>query len=148
MQNLRNSLGRILPFLKATPKIERSEALAIMPMRHPYVEWEYEGKEIILKIPLRDDKWARLIKKMSEKMPGGKDLPNYRQLALDEVGSFVWELCDGESTVNDIILDVMDYQKLSRREAEASVTLFLQTLVKRNLVGLLSAGGKSSGKRK
>jgi len=124
--------------------MERKDALAIIPMRHPLVQWERKDSEVILAVPMRDDRIARLVKKLL------KNLPNTRQVGLDEVGSDVWELCDGERDINGIVQSISRQYKLTRREAEASVTMFLQTLAKKNLIGLMSAGGKKSvkGKRK
>ncbi len=124
------------------PKIERKEALAIVPVRHPMVEWERKGNDTLLTIPTRTDKVARIVKRLV------RNLPETRQIALDEVGGSVWELCDGEKTINAIVDSVSRRYKLTRREAEASVTMFLQTLAKKNLIGLMSAGGKNSAKRK
>jgi len=35
-----------------------------------------------------------------------------RQLQLDEVGSFVWQLCDGEHSMNDLVETMMAKYKL------------------------------------
>ena len=131
------------------PKIERSEALAIVPVRHPLVKWERnDAGEVILQVPMRDDRTARAVKAIIKAVRMAKELPENRQVGLDEVGSFVWELCDGERDINAVVLAVSKEYKLTRREAEASVTMFLQMLAKKNLIGLMSAGGKKSGKKK
>lgn len=137
-----NRLGRYIPGAIRKPKIEKKEALAIVPVRNPLVNWERKGEEVHLDIPMRDDMLAKVVKKII------RNIPETRQIALDEVGSAVWELCDGERDINGIVQAVSRDYKLTRREAEASVTMFLQTLAKKNLIGLMSAGGKKSAKRK
>jgi hypothetical protein len=134
--------------VRRKPKIERKDALAMVPVRHPLVTWERTGCEVVLSIPLREDKMARVVKKMITSLKMAKELPDNRKLALDEVGSFVWEFCDGERNIDGIVQGLVREYKLTRREAEASVTTFLQTLAKRNLIGLMSPGGKSSVKKK
>lgn len=138
MGALSDTLSKYVPLGGRKPKIDRKVALAIVPVRHPLIEWERKGKEIILTIPTRDDRFAKVVKKIV------RNLPETRQVGLDEVGSSVWELCDGERNIDSVVQSIARSNKLTRREAEASVTMFLQTLAKRNLIGLMSAGGKKS----
>jgi hypothetical protein len=140
MNALGDTIGRFVPIVRRKPKMERKDALAIIPVRHPLVKWERKGKEVVLDVPMRDDALARIVKKLL------KNLPGTRQIGLDAVGSDVWELCDGERDINSIVSALAKTHKLVRREAEASVTMFLQTLAKKNLIGLMSAGGKKSVK--
>lgn len=144
MNPLSNTIKRYIPLVGRKPKIERKQALAIIPVRHPLVKWEWVEGEVVLSIPMRTDGIARVIKSIIKATRVAKELPEYRQLSFDEVGSQVWELCDGERTIDGVVREIVHKQKLVRREAEASVTMFLQTLAKRNLIGLMSAGGKKS----
>lgn len=131
------------------PKIERKDALAIVPVRHPLVKWDRsESGDVTLQVPMRDDKTARAVKAIIKAVRMAKELPECRQVGLDEVGSYVWELCDGVRDINAIVLCVSKEYQLTRREAEASVTMFLQTLAKKHLIGLMSAGGKKIGNKK
>ncbi len=148
MSALSETIGKYVPIVLRKPKAERKDALAVVPVRHPIVTWERTGSEVVLSIPLREDKIARAVKKIISYIKMAKKLPDSRKLGLDEVGSFVWELCDGERNVDGIVQGLVKEYKLTRREAEASVTTFLQTLAKRNLIGLMSPGGKSSVKKK
>ena len=148
MSALSDTIGRYIPLAGRKPKIERQDALAIVPVRHPLVTWERTDKEVVISIPMRDDRLARTIKALVKAMRMAKELPNSRQVGLDEVGSFVWELCDGERTIDSIVVALSKEYKLTRREAEASATMFLQTLAKKNLIGLMSAGGKKSVNKK
>jgi len=143
MSSLSSTISKYIPLAGRKPKIDKKQALAIVPVRHPLVTWECrDNSEIVLAIPARDDKIARLVKRFV------KNLPSIRQIGLDDVGSSVWELCDGERTIDAIVGCTCRTHKLTRREAEVSVTMFLQTLAKKNLIGLMSAGGNKSVKRK
>jgi hypothetical protein len=141
MSALSETISKYVPIVRKPPKLDKSEALAVVPMRHPMVEWERKGEEVFLDVPMRDDRVARLIKKFM------KNMPDKRQIALDSVGSDVWELCDGQRNISSVVVAVAKNHKLTRREAEVSVTMFLQTLAKKNLIGLMSAGGKRVAKR-
>lgn len=142
MSALSDKITRYIPIARKKPKIDKREALAIIPVRNPLVKWERKGEEIILTIPLRDDKIARLIKKYM------KNVPDFRQMGLDDVGSTVWELCDGVRDINGVVETISKDYKLTRREAEASVTMFMQTLAKKHLIGLMTAGGKKSASKR
>lgn len=142
MGSLGDTLNRYIPLVRKKPKLDKREALAIVPVRHPLVEWERKGDEVILSVPMRDDRLARFIKRIM------KNVPDRRQIALDAVGSDVWELCDGRRNIDAVVTSLAKSHRLTRREAEVSVTMFLQTLAKRHLIGLMSPGGKKVGKRK
>ena len=142
MNALGDAIGRFVPFARRRPNISRQEALAVIPVRNSLVEWERNEREVVLSIPTRTDKFANLVKKMMG------NVPDSRKIGLDDVGGTVWELCDGKRDINAIVTSISAQYKLGRREAEASVTMFLQTLAKKNLIGLMSAGGKRSAKRK
>ena len=114
------------------PKMDKAQALAVVPVRNPLVQWERKDGEVLLTVPMRNDALARIARMIVRNVPGA------RQLSLDEVGSQVWELIDGRRNVNSVIEQISSTYKLTRREAEASVTLFLQMLAKRNLIGLMS----------
>lgn len=130
--SISNTLGRFFPAISKKPKIDKKEALAVVPIRNPRIEWEREDGELTLRVPLRDDKLAKVVKRFM------RNVPECRKVVLDDVGAVVWELCDGEHTINDLVLSVSGKYKLIRREAEASVTMFLQTLAKKQLIVLLT----------
>ena len=44
--------------------------------------------------------------------------PTERKVELDEVGGFVWELCDGSHTVEIVVQKTSKQYKMNRREAE------------------------------
>jgi len=136
-----DTISRYIPIARRRPRIDKREALAVVPVRHPLVEWERKGAEAILSVPVRDDRIARLARRLL------RNVPDKRKIALDSVGADVWDLCDGERNIQSVVAAVAKNHKLTRREAEVSVTMFLQTLAKKNLIGLMSAGGRKVVKR-
>lgn len=129
MSALSHTLGRYIPF-RRKPQISREQALAAKPFANPVLTWERnERGEAVIEIPLRQDRKAKVLGRIF-------GAPKRKQLVLDEAGSTVWELCDGEHSVASIIDEMIAKYKLNRREAETSVTMYLKTLAERNLVGL------------
>ncbi len=62
-------------------------------------------------------------------------IPRDRSIELDSVGRQVWELCDGEHTLREMIDLFQKRHKLTRTEAEWSLRNYLKDLGKRGLVG-------------
>jgi hypothetical protein len=127
------------------PKIPRSEVLAARPVRNPAVEWErWQRNEetplvALLKIPRRKDRFGNLVARLFR-------LPDFRKLELDEIGSDVWEMCDGTNSVEALTKAVCTKYRLNRRQAETSVTAYLKMLAERRLVVLRkAASGERSG---
>jgi hypothetical protein len=59
-----------------------------------------------------------------------------RTFELDETGLFVWRLCDGTNSVEQIVRAVAGHCGLTKRNAEISTAQFLRTLAGRGLIGL------------
>jgi len=59
-----------------------------------------------------------------------------RTFALDRLGYEVYQACDGKSDVRTIVRRFAKAHKLSIAEAEASVTMFLKTVVSKGLVAV------------
>jgi hypothetical protein len=62
-------------------------------------------------------------------------IPRERIVELDEVGRELWDLCDGEHTLEEMIEIFVDRHRLTRAEAEWSLRTYLRDLGKRGLVG-------------
>ena len=128
-------LSRLLQHAGVTKKkqmpLSREEAFKAHPVRNPQLKWrinENEGVEVI--VPRRKDWLGRTVGFLFF-------VPENRPVTLDEVGSRVWNLCDGDTTVNEIIETLAEEYKLGRREVEASLTEYLRTLGQRGMVGFL-----------
>src|SRR5205823_4174179 len=79
---------------------------------------------VVLKVPRRQDGYWRILNRMFEG-------PAYREVILDELGTDVWLLCDGGTSVEALIRSLAKKHKLERREVELSLTTYLTTLVRR-----------------
>ena len=51
--------------------------------------------------------------------------------SLDAVGTRIWELCDGEKTVNEIIDQVVEEFKVDRDTAAKDVVEFIEELMQK-----------------
>lgn len=129
------------------PKVTRAQMLGAIPVRNATVEWARETRDesrpnvALLRIPRRADKYGNAIAKLFK-------LPAFRRLELDEIGSDVWEMCDGTISVDALTRAICTKYRLNRRQAEASVAAYLKMLAERRLVALKSPRGsvtKSGG---
>ncbi len=116
--------------------------LAVRPVRHPRIEWSREPRKsdnvavALLKIPRLRGRWADLVAKWMQ-------VPDFKKVELDEIGSDVWEMCDGNSHVEAIAKAIGTSYRLNKRQAEVSVTAYLKMLAERRFIALKS---KSTGK--
>ena len=132
-------LGRYLPFLKIPPPdADRQSAMTLRPARNEKLTWDkQESGETILIVP-QNEKVSFLTRMMAKWL----NAPTERRVELDEVGGFVWEMCDGKRTVETIVHTTGREFKMNRREAEVSVTMFLQMLHERNFIGFYKKSNK------
>lgn len=113
------------------PKLTREQSMNAIPIRNPLLHWgRNDSDNIVVAMDRRQD-W------MGQAMEWLFMVPPKRKVQLDEVGSTVWESCDGENTVNDIIKILSGKYKLSRREVEMSLTKYLRTLGQRKMIGFM-----------
>ena len=136
LQSLKQKLyfgaGRYLPFLKiAPPAMDRQGAMILRPAHNSNLKWEKQvSGETVITVP-QNKKVNPLVKWMAKWV----NAPKERRVELDEVGGFVWELCTGANTVDVIVQKTGREFKMNRREAEVSVTMFLQMLHERKFIG-------------
>lgn len=64
------------------------------------------------------------------RLPG----PLLREYDLDPLGTAVLDACDGRTPVRRIIADFAQTQQVSEAEAERAVSLFLRTLLQRQII--------------
>ena len=60
-----------------------------------------------------------------------------KQFELEEVGAFVWSLCDGNHAVQTISKRLQSQYKMNKIEAEVALGQYLQTLSQRGLITML-----------
>jgi hypothetical protein len=133
-------IGRCLPFLKISPpNVDRQATLTLRPGRNALLTWEKRDTGGTLLTVPQNQKAGRITKAMAKWLRA----PTDRKVELDEVGGYVWELCDGSHTVETIVQKTGRQYKMNRREAEVSVTMFLQMLHERNFIGFYKKVKKS-----
>jgi len=132
---LRLLAARHLPFVRPRTSANRQALLRLRPVRNGAIQWQENGAgEAELNIPYRKDRWARLVAVLVH-------LPEVRKVQLDEVGTYVWRLCDGEHTVDAIIRAMTREYRMNRAEMEASVASYLQMLAQRRFIGFYERRG-------
>lgn len=117
-----------------TPQpLSRKEALQCIPLQNPGAEEEENQEGLLLTYPVEVKPFFHtLVKRVT-----GKDTSNIRRkIQLDQMGSSVWQLIDGQRSVRDIATHFQRQHQLDNRESEISVTSFLKELGKRGLVAM------------
>lgn len=119
---------------KPLPTIPRAEALNMVPVRNSEVdETEINDGLIQLAYPLAVKPWFG---RMAEKVGLWDKRPMIKRLELDEMGTFVWRLIDGDHSVRQIADAFVAHYEVQPREAELSVTAFIKTIGQRGIIGL------------
>ncbi len=120
-----------LPFLKkkqAPAGPPREEILRSRPVRNPALTWGPDNQgDMVINVPLEKKPWVARLGRM---MP----TPEVRHIILDDIGADVWELCDGETSVEAIRRRIAEKYQLNHKEAEASLVEHLRQLAKRRLI--------------
>ena len=110
----------------ATPS--RREWLALTPVRNPALEWAEEEGGVVLHIKRARNWKTRLLNLLFP-------LPEEHRVALDSIGSMVWRLSDGGSTIEQIARALARELQIERREAELSLQQFFKELGRRGYIG-------------
>lgn len=115
---------------------QRAVSLACCPVKNPSVaETRLADGAVLLAGALRVRPWfAGLAKRLGvpESRAAGK------KVQLDQMGTAVWDLIDGDRSVQQIIDHFAGQFQLHPLEAEVSVTQFIRDLGRRGLIGLRS----------
>jgi len=109
--------------------MSRDELFALKPVRNPELETtlDEEKREVTVKLPRRKTWWLNLLARFSR-------LPDHGLVTLDDLGTSVWELCDGMRTVRDLVSVFAEKHQLARKEAEVSMLTYLKQLGQRGIV--------------
>ncbi len=114
--------------------LNRTQALQCIPTQNSTVQWqELENGEILFTYPLPLNRFFLAIHRRFSK--NSTELPT-KKLQLDQMGSFVWHLIDGNKTVKEIIRIFAKEYNVTSQEAETSVTSFLKTLGLRGFIAI------------
>ena len=114
---------------KRQPKIGREAMFKSKPLRNEQLDWETnDDGEVTIVLKRADTLKVRVLSKLFW-------VPEKRTLVLDQIGSEVWGLCDGRTSVESIILALQEKHKLNAKEAEISLLTYLKKLGQKNIVG-------------
>jgi len=136
MNLISNPISRYLTMRrlkKGGLQFTRDDVLKSCPVRNSLIKWEEtEDGEVSLVVPQKRTLWVRAISKVFM-------LPSSRVVVLDEVGSFVWTMCDGRNSIDSMVNTLRNKYKLTRKEAETSLLAYFRKLGKRGIIGFAVA---------
>lgn len=119
--------------------LSRQDALNVKPVQlvqGKLVTTQDGGSK--LTIPMNSTRWSGWL----FRLPKGAT----KTFELDELGVFIWNGCDGKTSVQQMIRRLSRERKLTLREVEMATLQFLQTLIRKGLVGV-PVEHNNSGKR-
>ncbi len=136
-----------MPKRPAKPKPDRASArrqfLALRPLRNPNInEEDAEGRVLLIITPPE----TRASKFLGFFLPLSPE-ERKKRVVLDPIGSHVWRLCDGRTSIEAISKSLQTTFKLGTLEAEHSLRQFFQTLGKRGYIGFAQEKGQASKKK-
>ena len=122
--------------------------LASRPTRNDSLRWEQSDEGEVRVVVERQETWkVKLLSKVFY-------IPKERKITLDEVGTEVWQMCNGRNSVGQMIDLLSEKYQLNRKEAEVSLLQYLKTLGQKRFVGFVLEGeerppdrGAASGKK-
>jgi len=115
---------------------DRQHALSCIPMQHPDCLAKQNDEGLLLHYSVQAKPWFQ---KLFSPGTTGKHEIIQKKLQLDTMGSTVWQMIDGQKSVKQICREFEQIHQLDPREAEISVTSFIEQLGKRSLVALKEA---------
>jgi hypothetical protein len=125
---------------KRPPPFSKEQVLASKPLRNPQLEWEKnDAGEIVVTIRRRTDWKAKALGLLFP-------IPTQRTIVLDGPGTFVWEMCDGNTDIQAMMRRLAQHYQLNIKEAELSLTTYLRNLGKRGLIGFAVSTAKIQNK--
>jgi hypothetical protein len=134
--------------------IARSDFLHIRPIRNPAakIEKDESGKITLIlqfekpkeeKTESKEEKKEPKKEKISRRQRRTRILPTssppvkQRKFHLDTIGSIVWEMCDGEKSVKELVQQLHETYKMLPSEAEISLNSYFNELANRGLIAFL-----------
>jgi hypothetical protein len=113
--------------------ISREQSLEAVPVVNPSVRAVKSSAGLItLEIPRREDRLGRILITVCRVSP---DVT--KKIKLDDIGTFVWEMCDGKATIRVMIERLREQYRLEWKEAEVALVAFMRQLMRKRLVALL-----------
>ena len=119
---------------KKTPQFGRRDVANLRPVRNQALTWDrHEDGSVQINMTCRRSGLGKALAILFY-------IPKEQRktIELDNIGSFVWERCDGKNNVSRLTDELSQQYQLSRREAEVSLMAYLKTLGERNLIGFIA----------
>ena len=120
---------------KKRPLSPRRAMMALRPLRNPALEWAEEEGRIVLNIKRGQGtrgKWTMRLVSLFIPLPEG------HRVVLDPIGTHVWHMMDGQTSVERIVKSLSKEYKITPREAELSLQQFFKELSRRGYVGFVN----------
>jgi len=105
--------------------------LSSRPTRNEAVRWEKSDAGEVQITVTRQENWR--VKLLSRVFY----IPRQRRITLDELGTQVWDMCDGQTNVGQMIEALAAAHQLNRKEAEVSLLAYLKTLAQKRFIGFV-----------
>ena len=103
------------------------------PLRNPDAqESTDEQGNLVLTFAIEHDR--RLITRLVDRLSKTRET---REFVLESIGTTVWKMCDGKTSVKTIARRLCDEYKMNKIEAETALAQYLQTLSQRGLITML-----------
>ena len=109
--------------------------LRSIPMKNEAVTVRQRGQAAEVAVPMQQRAWSRFLGHFLK-------LSKQKSVELDELGTEIYEMCDGVNTVEDIIDSHQQRWKLSFFESRAMVLQFMKQMMRRNLIVIVAPKGK------
>jgi hypothetical protein len=109
---------------KEGPKVSPERLQKSIPVINPEIKYEEDSEGIVtVMIPVRTGDAKQAIRTM--------------KIKLDIIGSKVWKKIDGKTTLSGIAEWMKNEFKITEREAEVSLSMFIRSLIEKRLVALI-----------
>ena len=116
------------------PTISRAEALDRIPVKNRQIsENRLETGEVVIHYPVT---MRPFFTGLAKRFVGQEAQIQIKKLQLDELGTSVWNLMNGDRSVRQLVEIFAETHQLEIREAEVSVTQFIRELGRRGLIGM------------
>jgi hypothetical protein len=111
----------------AALEARRKASLDAVPYRLPVVRREEKNGKVYVTVCFDRPRWQQFL---------GADETCQRTFGLDAYGRQVYQNCDGQRSVRQIIHLFSKATRVSKPEAEAAVTKFMRTLISKGLIAM------------
>ena len=117
-------------FRRNNQQFTKKDLLKAVPVRNAAIESRRNEKgEIELSIPRKTGGAMDFLSRIFF-------IPSKKRVALDKMGTFVWEQCDTRHTVKHIVRSMQEEFGFDYQHTEKALLIYLQKLVKRGIIGI------------